>query len=106
MLILNFWKGEKNLEKLGAMHALIRAAFPDFGINQSALARAVGVSPQRLNGYWRGERPWPADVALSVLAVSGRLRRVDHGLVIDGEVPSQLAEMLDASEARVARGRD
>lgn len=57
------------------MGEIIKAAFvrPDL-VNRAALARAAGISPQRLAGYWHGERPWPADVALAILAAAGRVR--------------------------------
>lgn len=77
-------------------HAMIRAAFDGMEdlLNLAALARTVGVSPQRLGGYWRGEHPWPADVALLVLAASGRLRASDGGLSYEGDVPARLALVL------------
>lgn len=84
-------------------HALIRAAFRETEtlLNLSALARTVGVSPQRLGGYWRGEHPWPADVALAVLAASGRLKRGATGLVYEGDIPEALDQIVGAVDGTV-----
>lgn len=87
--------------KVSIAHALVHAAFEQTEefLNVSALARMVGVSPQRMHGYWTGRFPWPADVAIAVLAASGRLRLAARGFVYDGDVPLALAGLLGTTGA-------
>ncbi len=80
----------------GIAHALVGAAFKSVAdvINISHLARAVGVSPQRLHGYWTGAFPWPADVALLVLAASGKVKLWREGLAVHLVIPTKVIREL------------
>ena len=85
----------------GLADALIRAAYgPERAIvNVSALARSCGIGVHVMHSYWSGRTPWPADVALLVLAASGRLRTDGGALLLEGSAPPRVVGVL----SRLAR---
>lgn len=89
-------------DKSGVADALIRAAFgaQREQVNLSSLARTLGISVPRLHGYWNGRTPWPADVAVAVLAASGRLRTDGEAFRFEGDVPPRVVGLF----SRMARG--